>query len=73
MADHPVDRRIDAILAKYDLRDKAQYRNAVAELTSYLVTLKRRDTANSLYYQRTNDKIHLERCLKNSPDDLQPT
>jgi hypothetical protein len=73
MADHPVDRRIDAILAKYDLRDKTQYRNAIAELTSYLITLRRRDTVNSLYYQRMNDKIHLERCLKNSPDEPQPS
>lgn len=73
MADHPVDRRIDAILAKYDLRDKAQYRNAVAELTSYLITLKRRDTTNSLYYQSINEKIHLERCLKKSTNEQQPT
>ena len=60
MADHPVDRRIDAILGKYDLRDRRQYRNAVAELTSYLLTLRRRDTANSLYYQSIPQKMHLE-------------
>ena len=72
MADHPVDRRIDAILGKYDLRDREQYKNAVVELTKYLLTLNKRDTVKSLYYESIQDKIYLERCLRIAPNDPKP-
>jgi len=63
MAGSPIDDRIEAILAKYDLWDPEQYTNAVAELTSYLLTVDPKEEARSLYYQSAREKIHLENCL----------
>jgi hypothetical protein len=63
MAGSPVDDRIDAILAKYDLWDPDQYTNAVAELVQYLLTVDPKDERKSLYYQSVREKIHLEYCL----------
>lgn len=71
MADTPVDDRIEAILGKYDLRDKDQYRDAVAELTVYLLTLSKRQIKSSLYHQRLTDKIHLEKCFDQDADEPQ--
>jgi hypothetical protein len=56
MAGSPVDDRIDAILAKYDLWDPEQYTNAVAELVQYLLTLDPKDERKSLYYQSIPQK-----------------
>lgn len=72
MAGTPVDDRIEAILGKYDLRDKDQYRDAVAELTSYLLTLSNRQIKRSLYHQRLTEKLHLEKCFNHETDDPQP-
>lgn len=72
MAGTPVDDRIEAILGKYDLRDKDQYRNAVAELTAYLLTLSNRQIKRSLYHQRLTEKLHLEKCFNHKTDESQP-
>ena len=72
MAGTPVDDRIEAILGKYDLRDKDQYRDAVAELTVYLMTLSDNQIKGSLYHQRLTDKLHLEKCFDHETDDPQP-
>lgn len=72
MAGTPVDDRIEAILGKYDLRDKDQYRDAVAELTAYLLTLSNRQIKRSLYHQRLTEKLHLEKCFNHETDDPQP-
>lgn len=72
MAGTPVDDRIEAILGKYDLRDKDQYRDAVAELTAYLLTLSNRQIKRSLYHQRLSEKLHLEKCFNHETDDPQP-
>lgn len=71
MAGTPVDDRIEAILGKYDLRDKDQYRDAVAELTAYLLTLSNRQIKRSLYHQRLTEKLHLEKCFNHETDDPQ--
>lgn len=71
MAGTPVDDRIEAILGKYDLRDPNQYRDAVAELTVYLLTLSKRQIKGSLYHQRLTDKIHLEKCFDQDADEPQ--
>ena len=63
MSSSPVDDQIEAILAKYDLWDKEQYTDAVAELAKYLLTLGPADERKSLYYQSISEKIHLEYCL----------
>ena len=68
MASTPVDDRIEAILAKYDLWDEDQHRDAVAELTVYLLTLTEEEIKGSLFHQRLEDKIHLENCLMRSDD-----
>jgi hypothetical protein len=68
MAGTPVDDRIEAILAKYDLWEPDQYRDAIAELTVYLLTLTQEEIKGSLYHQRLEDKIHLENCLMRSDD-----
>ena len=73
MAGTPVDDRIEAILGKYDLRDKNQYRDAVAELTAYLLTLSNRQIKRSLYHQRLTEKLHLEKCFNHETDESQPT
>lgn len=73
MAGTPVDDRIEAILGKYDLLDPDQYRDAVAELTTYLLTLSDRQIKRSLYHQRLTDKLHLEKCFdrdSNEPQSL---
>jgi hypothetical protein len=72
MAGTPVDDRIEAILGKYDLRDKDQYRDAVAELTAYLLTLSNRQIKRSLYHQRLTEKLHLEKCFNHETDESQP-
>ena len=72
MSGTPVDDRIEAILFKYDLRDKDQYRNAVAELTAYLLTLGKQELEGSLYHQRLTDKFHLEKCFQHNTDEPQP-
>ena len=72
MAGTPVDDRIEAILGKYDLGDKDQYRDAVAELTAYLLTLSNRQIKRSLYHQRLTEKLHLEKCFNHETDDPQP-
>ena len=72
MAGTPVDDRIEAILGKYDLLDPDQYRDAVAELTAYLLTLSDRQIKRSLYHQRLTDKLHLEKCLNHETDEPQP-
>ena len=64
----PVDDRIEAILGKYDLWEPDQYRDAIAELTVYLLTLTQEEIKGSLYHQRLEDKIHLENCLMRSDD-----
>jgi len=66
MADTPIDDRIEAILFKYDLWEPDQYRDAVAELTVYLLTLTNEELEGSLYHQRLRDKVHLENCLMRS-------
>ena len=71
MAGTPVDDRIEAILGKYDLLDPDQYRDAVAELTTYLLTLSDRQIKRSLYHQRLTDKLHLEKCFNRETDDQQ--
>ena len=71
MAGTPVDDRIEAILGKYDLRDKDQYRDAVAELTVYLMTLSDSQIKGSLYHQRLTDKVHLEKCFDCDSNDPQ--
>jgi hypothetical protein len=71
MADTPVDDRIEAILGKYDLRDKDQYRDAVAELSAYLMTLSKREIKGSLYHKRLTDKLHLEKCFDRQTDEPQ--
>jgi hypothetical protein len=63
MAGSPIDDRIEAILAKYDLWDPEQYSNAVAELVSYLLTVDPKEERKSLYYQSIQQKKHLENCL----------
>ena len=63
MAGSPVDDRIDAILAKYDLWDPSQYADAVAELVQYLLTVDPKDERKSLYHQSAREKMHLEYCL----------
>jgi len=68
MAHTPIDDRIEAILAKYDLWEPEQYKNAIAELTVYLLTLSEEEIKNSLYHQRLQDKVHLENCLMRSND-----
>jgi hypothetical protein len=73
MAGTLVDDRIEAILGKYDLRDKDQYRDAVAELTAYLLTLNNRQIKRSLYHQRLTEKLHLEKCFNHETDESQPT
>jgi hypothetical protein len=73
MAGTPVDDRIEAILGKYDLWDKDQYRDAVAELTAYLLTLSNRQIKRSLYHQRLTEKLHLEKCFNHETDESQPT
>lgn len=72
MAGTPVDDRIEAILCKYDLREKEQYRDAVAELTAYLLTLNDRQIKRSLYHQRLTEKLHLEKCFNHKTDEPQP-
>lgn len=72
MAGTPVDDRIEAILGKYDLRDKDQYRDAVSELTAYLLTLSDRQIKRSLYHQRLTEKLHLEKCFNHETDESQP-
>ena len=72
MAGTPVDDRIEAILGKYDLLDPDQYRDAVAELTVYLLTLSDRQIKRSLYHQRLTEKLHLEKCFNHETDDPQP-
>ena len=69
MAGTPVDDRIEAILGKYDLLDPDQYRDAVAELTAYLLTLSDRQIKRSLYHQRLTDKLHLEKCFDRDSND----
>ena len=71
MAGTPVDDRIEAILGKYDLLDPDQYRDAVAELTTYLLTLSDRQIKRSLYHQRLTDKLHLEKCFDRDSNDPQ--
>lgn len=71
MAGTPVDDRIEAILAKYDLLDPDQYRDAVAELTVYLLTLNDRQIKGSLYHQRLTDKLHLEKCFDRDSSEPQ--
>lgn len=68
MAHTPVDDRIEAILAKYDLWESGQYKDAIAELTVYLLTLTEEEIKGSLYHQRLEDKIHLENCLMRSDE-----
>lgn len=72
MAGTPVDDRIETILGKYDLREKEQYRDAVAELTAYLLTLNDRQIKRSLYHQRLTEKLHLEKCFNHKTDEPQP-
>ena len=72
MAGTPVDDRIEAILGKYDLRNKDQYRDAVSELTAYLLTLSDRQIKRSLYHQRLTEKLHLEKCFNHETDESQP-
>ena len=72
MAGTPVDDRIEAILGKYDLQDKEQYRDAVSELTAYLLTLSDRQIKRSLYHQRLTEKLHLEKCFNHETDESQP-
>lgn len=72
MSDTPVDDRIEAILGKYDLWEPDQYRDAVAELTVYLLTLTEEEIQSSLYHQRLRDKVHLENCFMRSDDFSSP-
>ena len=71
MAGTPVDDRIEAILGKYDLLDPDEYRDAVAELTAYLLTLSDRQIKRSLYHQRLTDKLHLEKCFDRDSSEPQ--
>lgn len=64
----PIDDRIEAILYKYDLWEPDQYRNAVSELTVYLLTLTPEEIQGSLYHQRIKEKVHLENCLMRSDE-----
>jgi len=68
MSDTPVDDRIEAILGKYDLWEPDQYRDAVAELAVYLLTLTNEEIKNSLYHQQLRSKVHLENCLMRSDE-----
>lgn len=68
MSDTPVDDRIEAILDKYDLWEPDQYRDAVAELAVYLLTLTDEEIKGCLYHQRLRDKVHLENCLMRSDE-----
>lgn len=68
----PVDDRIEAILAKYDLWEPAQYREAVSELAVYLLTLTKKELEGSLYHTRIREKIYLENCLMRSDEFQSP-